>query len=158
MDYDEKRFFSSRSNTSSELKKAFSNTENHLFSDISIWDLYFYLKETSFEKWCDVEAEILDSLSPKEAYQLSFWEKVFNTYSVDYCNYSTSTDLSAIFLIIKYTNKINSKEEFYKILLQELNLFEHRFGSFVSQMANKNDPNNLIANQMINKINCKFNI
>lgn len=116
-------------------KYYFRGEENHLNKVLenTIWDLVFYLlsnqrKET---KWCDIEMIIKNTFIGKKPIS---WKMVLELLQNKNTMYSKHKyeNICAHFLKNKYKAKdFNIGNIFYDVLLEELILFEHKFGEYI---------------------------
>ena len=122
-----------------------------LTEELTVWDMYFVLLKRECEYWCDIEKAIKDSLLGQE----SFWNKALIHLRSVLRNYNsgkrTENDLSLIERFIwqyvfnknapmedreygVFTKKLEfSQDEYYELLLEQLELFENKFRKYISQ-------------------------
>jgi len=125
--------------------------------ELTLWDMYFIsLKrdDPSFtENWCDIEKAIQNSLLGQE----HFWGKTYETISTAFNAYNNRQQPAIVAGEIEhyvwqyafnkkapyndryfgvYTEKIEfSRDEFYSLLLDQLELFENKFRKYISQQV-----------------------
>ena len=121
---------------------------------LNVWDYFFAItyveKNAAFSKWCDVENLIFFSLvtlkekediQDKQEAQFILkarhispvnWRESFKLFYLDKNVFDCNGVMSAV--LKKF---INSTENFYRFLLEELIKFEERFGSFITAQIEK---------------------
>jgi hypothetical protein len=158
-------FFDSESRTSdfSIFKNDFAEDRSHfrsgaypLITEIcsfssseSVWRVFFWClgllrgSQSQFQRWCDVENEIRQSLLPKSPLVSSFWQEVYSLVSSNWETHrSLSLGTEENFLYQWMASYIvNNKkacfknhpdaENFYAFLLEELAAFEKHFGFYL---------------------------
>lgn len=111
------------------------------FDEMNAWDCFFCLTindNLEQKKWCDVETEMEKSfLSVNKKFKdNSFWGEVYRAgmepNSLGNIN-QTSLLIAAFILHKRNTEWFESEREFFFFLLDELKLFEVRFGKFIHQ-------------------------
>ena len=109
------------------------------FDIINVWDCFFFFrlnKDIPNKEWCDIEAEIGRSFSSTKTLP-SFWEKVLYSFNPTHRDYEKNVYLLSAFIKHKRNEILFSNEdEFYSYLLNELKLFESRFGAFIKNQQN----------------------
>lgn len=111
-----------------------------LFNEINVWDCFFSFrlnKGIEEKKWCDIESEIGASFLSGELSR-SYWEKVYFALRAQQHDFSKDICLLAAFVKHKRKEVLFSNEnDFYSYLLDELKLFEARFGAFIYKQQTK---------------------
>lgn len=138
-----------------------------LTEELTVWDMYFIsLKQT--DSWCDIEKALQSSF-----FGSGFWQKILgkiNTICNAYNNQQLSnTEVGEIEYYIweyvlnqkapmedknfgVYTKKIEfSSDEFYSLLLNQLELFESKFRKYISEQA-QNGNYYLSAKELTRKL------
>lgn len=112
-----------------------TNIESKIYNENTVWDLYFYLisGQDNNLRWCDIEKAMHDSFFNNKFK----WENIYNILTKDnnYYSYNFNEYCCAFFIKNKYFAKIVYPQilldEFYEILLDELNIFEKSFGEYI---------------------------
>ena len=107
---------------------------------INCWDAFFAM---IFDRmrgylWCDVEAEMLDSLSKRDSevdddYK-PHWEDVWEFINKENMGeHKPGSVIIGQFLVKKAGGLPKTKDEFYEFLLKQLREFENYFGRFITR-------------------------
>lgn len=120
------------------------NNEYKLPSMISIWDLYFLttsLDPINEVYWCNVENEI------KNSFDISFWEDVYNLLNrkieVHKIKDLIREKVAILYYLVpllgyRHNGKYDSINDFFKLLLSELNILEDRFSQYLHKEVDEN--------------------
>ncbi len=107
---------------------------------INCWDVFFAMISNRMRGplWCDVEAEILDSLYKRDSDVVAdykpHWENVWEYIKREKADESKpGSILLGQFFVAKYQGIPKTKDAFYEFLLEQLREFEGRFGSFITR-------------------------
>lgn len=139
---------------------------------VTCWDVLFCLKSkdgesldtTSQINWCNVEQTMYESLVSHGSTGKSYWESVFNEIQYyrahDNQCFSDNIEIDAMVAFCIDDEKwvsINDISIFNKLLLDELQAFESRFGKYIDDVTNSDEyKKNAIkfANGMSNRKTC----
>lgn len=120
----------------------------------TIWDLFFYLrslKQNNLVNWCDIEEEIKLSIIGSEN-SIFKWKTVFSILKDG--NIMTGDEGTEIERFCagysKNLFKGNSYKDFMEYLLEELKIFEKRFGVYVKEQMT--ERYNIMANDTIGQL------
>ena len=118
----------------------------------TIWDLVFYLNSNSNKetKWCDIEMIIKNTFAGKKPIIWKFVLELLQNKNTIYAKHKYEY-ICAYFLKNKYKEKdFNIGTTFYDVLLEELILFEHKFGEYIRlEQQNKQEYFDNTVNTLI---------
>lgn len=123
---------------------------------INCWDVYFAMisDKSHDHRWCDIESEMLDSLSLRdsdvESEYKPHWENVWESIIKDRMDeQKAGSIIIAQFILKKTQRQFMTKDEFYEYLLKELREFESHFGSFIIKQ-------HVVKNQFLEDYNLPY--
>jgi len=131
-----------------------SSIESKAFTEeLTVWDMYFISLKRCYKYWCDIEKAISDSLLGQD----SFWKKTLRNIYAVIRKYNSGSNLEnnlSVFERLIWRNIFDKnitlpessfgvhktqlefkEEEFYTLLLDQLELFENKFRKYISQQV-----------------------